>query len=280
MFDPHFDFDPPRAYLEPYLARLSEIPLPDYTEGELEDKPHFQQPAVRESYGFPGPHRFGEMTETDHRMCRAAYWAMCDLIDVQVGRMLDALEASGQTENTIVIFMSDHGEMLGDHGLYYKGPFFYDPAVRVPLIVSWPGHIRPGRSRALVELQDPTPTLLEAARLDRHPGMQAASLLPLLTGATGADHHHDDVYCEYYNGMRAGAEPAPFATMLRDSRYKLTVAHGLDVGELYDLQEDPSETRNLWDDPGHLERKLNMLKRLCDRMAFMCDPLPARLGVF
>src|SRR3546814_1538517 len=76
------------------------------------------------------------MRDEDHRLVRAAYWAMCDLIDQQVGRMLDALDRTGQRENTIVIFMSDHGEMLGDHGIYLKGPYFYEPAVRVPLIVS------------------------------------------------------------------------------------------------------------------------------------------------
>ena len=81
------------------------------------------------------------MSDLDHRLVRAAYWAMCDLIDVQVGRMLDKLEETGQRENTLVIFMSDHGEMLGDHGIYLKGPYFYEAAIHVPLIVSWPGQI-------------------------------------------------------------------------------------------------------------------------------------------
>ncbi len=85
---------------------------------------------------------------------RAAYWAMCDLIDVQVGRLLAKLEETGQWENTLVIFMSDHGEMLGDHGIYLKGPYFYDEATHVPLIVSWPGQIAPSGAPALVELVD------------------------------------------------------------------------------------------------------------------------------
>ena len=79
----------------------------------------------------------------------------CDLIDVQVGRLLEALERTGVLEHTLVIFMSDHGELLGDHGIYPKGPFFYEPAVRVPLIVSCPGRVVAGRSaQALVELVD------------------------------------------------------------------------------------------------------------------------------
>ena len=92
------------------------------------------------------------MSDRDHRFVKASYWAMCDLIDEQVGRMMEALERTGQLENTIVIYMSDHGEMLGDHGLYLKGPYFYEPAVRVPLIISYPGVVTPQTSTALVEL--------------------------------------------------------------------------------------------------------------------------------
>ena len=110
---------------------------------------------------------------------------MVDLIDAQVGRMIAALERTGQLDDTIVIFTSDHGEMLGDHGLYLKGPFFYEPAVRVPFIVSWPRQIPAGRiSDALVEAVDIAPTLLEAAGLPRAPGMQGRSLWRLLAGWT------------------------------------------------------------------------------------------------
>ena len=118
--------------------------------------------------------------------------------------MLDALAETGQAENTIVIFMSDHGEMLGDHGIYLKGPYFYESAIRVPLIVSWPGtdSSRGTRSRALVELTDLAPTLAGRNWHRRiHPGMQGQSLWPLLSGEADLHHHRDDVYCEYYNAM-------------------------------------------------------------------------------
>src|SRR5690606_30702917 len=141
IFDPHHPFDPPAEYLERYLERLDEIPLPNYVEGELANKPLFQQIDHGQSYNTPHLHAFTEMSEDEHRYVRAAYWAMIDLIDAQVGRMLDALEETGQLENTIVIFMSDHGEMLGDHGIYLKGPYFYEPAIKVPLIVSMPGPV-------------------------------------------------------------------------------------------------------------------------------------------
>ena len=95
---------------------------------------------------------------------QAAYYAMIELIDDNVGRMLECLERSGQRENTIVIFMSDHGEMLGDHGLLLKGCRFYEGLARVPLIISWPGRFLEGARRsALVELLDIAPTLLEMA---------------------------------------------------------------------------------------------------------------------
>ncbi|HEY3686794.1 MAG TPA: sulfatase-like hydrolase/transferase [Streptosporangiaceae bacterium] len=281
IFDPHHPFDPPPEYLQPYLDRLEDIPLPNYAERELDDKPVFQRVDHTGAYGGEAGYPFTEMTDHDHRMLRAAYWAMCDLIDVQVGRMLAALERTGQRENTIVVFQTDHGEMLGDHGIYLKGPYFYDPAVRVPLIVSWPGVIEAGRrSTALVEYTDLAPTLLDAAGLPRHPGMQGRSLWPMLTGSAGLDHHRDDVYSEYYNAMPWHRDPAPQTTMLRTADHKLVVTHGLDTGELYDLREDPLERRNRWADPDALAVKGDLLRRLCDRMAWTVDPLPARQANF
>lgn len=276
IFDPHHPFDPPAEYLERYLERLDEIPLPNYVEGELANKPLFQQIDHGQSYNTPHLHAFTEMSEDEHRYVRAAYWAMIDLIDAQVGRMLDALEETGQLENTIVIFMSDHGEMLGDHGIYLKGPYFYEPAIKVPLIVSMPGTVLQGqRSTALVELVDIAPTLLEAAGLPRYPGMQGRSLWPMLTGEAPLDQHRDDIYCEYYNAMPWHRDPTAQATMVRTERYKLVAVHGVG-GELYNLERDPNETHNQWDNPDYAPVKLELFSRLCDRMAYTVDPLPER----
>ena len=277
-FDPHFPFDPPEDYLAPYLDRLDDIGLPNYVEGELETKPPWQLARhEKPHYAYTGDRDAGDPHE--HRMCRAAYWAMCDHIDARVGCVLEALERTGQRENTLVIFTSDHGEMLGDHGLYQKGPFLYDPAVRVPLIVSWPGRLPQGvRVPALVELGDLAPTVLDAAGLPRHPGMQTRSLWPLLTGEAETDTFREDVYCEYYN---SNPNPEPiFLTMVRTERYKLIAAHGYRTGELYDLETDPGENINLWDDPDFAEVRTEMLQRLCDRMARTADPLPPRIGIY
>lgn len=277
IFDPHHPFDPPEDYLQRYLDRLDGIPLPNYVQGELDNKPLFQRIDHQGAYNIPGHFAPEQMSDQDHRLVRAAYWAMVDLIDAQVGRMIGALEETGQLENTIVVFMSDHGEMLGDHGIYMKGPHFYDAAVRVPLILSWPGRIKGGRrSRALVELVDLAQTLLDAAGLPHHPGMQGRSLWPMLSGRADLNVHRDDVYCEFYNAAPNHTGPKARATMVRTRRHKLVAFHGLEPGELYDLESDPTETENLWDDDARLSLKVEMLKRLGDRMAETVDPLPER----
>jgi arylsulfatase A-like enzyme len=279
IYDPHHPFDPPIEYLERYLDHLDDIPLPNYVEGELDGKPPFQRTDHGQGgYAGVGP-EFGEaaMTDGDHRLTRAAYWAMCDLVDEQVGRLLDALEQSGQAGNTLVIFTSDHGELLGDHGIYWKGPFFYEPAVRVPLIVRLPGTIPAGRrSCALVELSDLAPTILDAASVAHPPGMQARSFWPMLTDEADLDEHRDDVYSEYYNSMPFHRDPTAQVTMVRTRHHKIVAAHGTGTGELYDLDVDPNETDNLWDDPGSAALKLRMYERLTDRMAWTVDPLPLR----
>ncbi len=324
MFDPHHPFDPPEEYLDRYMPLLHEVPLPNYVEGELAGKPRYQRINHEGAYGGKGFFPYSEMSETDHRLVRAAYWAMCDLIDAQVGRMLDALSESGQDRDTLVIFTSDHGEMLGDHGIYLKGPFFYEPAVHVPLIISWPGVVESGRCSGLVELVDLAQTLLDAAGVPHHPGMQGRSLWPVLRGtgpgrvddALRTTRHRDSVYCEYYNALGSHRNPTAQMTMVRTRRYKIAVDHSWSVGttaapdedrqdgqdagssqsctsplndvvssgprgaggELYDLEKDPTETRNLWNCPGYAGVKADMLLELSNRMAWTVDPLPKRRG--
>jgi arylsulfatase A-like enzyme len=279
MFDPHHPFDPPLDYLRRYLVRLDEIPLPNYVEGELENKPLFQRADHQGAYNNLAGYCFPEMSDEDHRLIRAAYWATVDLIDEQIGRILEALEATHQLEKTIIIFTSDHGEMLGDHGIYLKGPYFYEPAIRVPFIIHWPKVIKGNRRyKGIVELVDVAPTLLDAVGLRPHLGMQGKSMWSMLTGETQLEHFREDVYSEYYNAMPFHKHPAAYGTMVRTDHYKLAVMHGLEVGELYDLKRNPNETHNRWNDPAYVPVKLEMLERLCNRMAWTVDPLPLRQG--
>lgn len=277
IFDPHHAFDPPRRLLEKYLAKADELPLPRYIDGEWAKKTVFQAQDHKSAYNNPNPHHFSfaEMNDDEHRLLKAAYYAMVELIDIQFGRLMQALEDSGQAENTIVIFTSDHGEMLGDHGIYLKGPYFYEGMSHVPLIMSWKGHFLQGAVLdTLTELTDLVPTIEEFCLGEIEPGVQGRSLADVLTGDKDPGAHRDSVYCEYYEAMPWHTDPMAFGTMVYDGRYKLSRYHTSREGELYDLEKDPDEFYNLWDDPDHLQVKVRMLELLTDRMADTVDPLP------
>ena len=281
-FDPHHPFDPPKEYLERYLSRLEELELPDYVEKEWETKPVFQKTDHFGAYDTEGLFPFEEMSPADHRYIRAAYFAMIDLIDHQVGRLLDWLEINEQLNDTLIIFTSDHGESLGDHGMYLKGPYFYESSVHVPLIFTCPGKIKGGRtSNALVELTDISETVCEAAGIQKAAGMQGMSLWPLLTGERMLNKHRNNVYSEYYNSNINHRLPLAFVTMVYDGRYKLCRVHDPEekqqiTGELYDLAADPGEHHNLYYEKDAEDVKILMLEKLSDRMAQTCDPLPVR----
>jgi arylsulfatase A-like enzyme len=282
-FDPHPPFDPPPAY----MARMDveSLPLPLFQPSEMESQLAFsdidhqtETPQDPEAY--------------DARRMIAAYYAQIELIDDQVGRMLDALEETGQRENTIVIFMSDHGEMLGDHGLILKGCRFYEGAVHIPLIISWPGQFQSNvRSEALVELVDIVPTLLESLGMSIPGYVQGKSLWPLLTGQPGQGIHRDFARSEYHDALHrhfvrceyhdALARPhASHANMIFDGRYKLVAYHGHDVGELYDLKQDPNEFRNLWWEPSHQDMRFALLKRCFDAVMEATDDGQPRVALY
>jgi arylsulfatase A-like enzyme len=267
-FDPHPRFDPPAEY----LARMDvdDMPVPLFQPEELDSQLDFQ--GIDHQTEIPvSPHGYAA------RHMVAAYYAQIELIDDQVGRILDTLEESGQRENTIVIFTSDHGEMLGDHGLLWKGCRFYEGAVHVPLILSWPGHFQAGLcSEALVELADLAPTLYEAIGLPIPEFVQGKSLLPILSGDKEPHDHHQFVRCEYHDALDRSY--ASHANMIFDGRFKLVVYHGHKVGELYDLERDPNEFDNLWDDPRSQLIKYEKMKQIFDAVMLATDEGQPRVG--
>jgi arylsulfatase A-like enzyme len=268
-YDPHPPFDPPEEYVRPF--DIDRLPGPLFRDSDLEAQRRLAPVVFQSEPAHPD--------SFDGQRHQARYWAQIALIDENVGRMMRALAETGQRENTIVIFMSDHGDMVGDHGLRFKGCRFYEGLVRVPLIFSWPGTAkRKGRdglrSDALVELTDLAPTLREAAGLPPDERLAGRSLLPMLTGAADPSHHRDFVRCEYFQAITG---PPSYATMIRDRRHKLVTYHGHDLGELFDLEADPGEFENLWDDPGHAAVRFDLMKRSFDALALAVDIGPPRV---
>ena len=271
MFDPHSPFDPPQKYLDRYDPAM--LPDPLWSD---------RDPAAHAKLGLLDGAAAIELPRAKEVM--AAYYAMLELIDDNVGRMLAALEESGQRENTLVIFTSDHGELAGDHQLVGKGCRFYECLVRVPLVCSWPGKVREGAvSDALVELIDIAPTLLELAGIEAPPRMQGRSLWPLLSGA--ASEHREYVRCEYYRALNPDAPgrehlQGNYATMIRDQRHKLVCYHDRAMGELFDLETDPGEFNNLWDDPASADLRFGLLQKNFDALARAVDIGPRQVTTF
>jgi arylsulfatase A-like enzyme len=266
IYDPHGPLDPPQEYVDRF--DIESLPEPLFRESDLAAQQrladiNFQTKVKKPSY-------------PNAKIKLAKYWAQIELIDENIGRILEALEKSGQRENTVVIFTSDGGDMAGDHGLSKKGCRFYEGLVRVPLIFSWPGHIKQGlKSDALVELVDIAPTLLEMTGQSVPKDMQGKSLLRILKGNADPGGHREFVRSVYYKALQG---PESYATMLRTRRYKIVNYHGHDLGELFDLEKDPSEFNNLWDNPAHADIRFELMKKSFDALAAAVDTGPPRVG--
>lgn len=234
---PHNPWDAPAAYADLFAERS----YPDSAESDGEGKPAWvRKRMAKQSRG---------LTSEQLLRTKRHYAGAIRLIDEWVGQLLERLDRRGFTDNTIVVFCSDHGEMMGDHGLFLK-TVMYEGALRVPLIVADPRRPRAGHvSDALVELVDLHPTILDWAQAG---GDQAAldgrSLAPLLDG--DSDEHKDYQISELLN-----------CRMIADRRYKYIESYN-DEPELYDLRHDPGERRNLCGErPDVAARYLQLLKR-------------------
>lgn len=175
-------------------------------------------------------------------------------VDDNVGRLLDRLDAQGLAENTIVVYSSDQGFFLGEHGWYDKR-FMYEPALRLPLIVRWPGVVSPAsRTEQLVQNLDLAQTFLEAAGVAAPASMQGLSLVPLLAGEMPAD-WRDSIYYEYHEVGIHNVEPH---YGVRTASHKLIRYPRLDEWELFDLARDPHELHSVHDDPAYAELRAGL----------------------
>ncbi|MFC5649965.1 sulfatase [Paenibacillus solisilvae] len=269
FFDPHPEYLVPAPWDTMYDP--DSLTIPQAAPGEHDSNPpHFgmtqeEQPdfssLLETGYGIHGyrSHLYYEygskfkLTDADRKKLVAVYYGMISMMDKYIGRILDKLDELSLTEDTIVVFTSDHGHFFGQHGLQAKGGFHYEDLIRVPYLVRYPGHVPAGvQSEAIQSLVDLAPTLLSFRGI------------PIPHGMTGVDQR------EVWEGFKPRArdhaliefrhEPTTIhqKTYVND-RYKITVYYNQTYGELFDLQSDPQELHNLWDDPGSAELKSTLL---------------------
>ncbi len=263
FFDPH----PPYLVPEPWASMYDpqQLTLPTVVDGEHDrNPPHFQKTQEDSpdfSYlketgkGIHGYHSHKRFSEAEQRQNMATYYGMVSMMDHYIGTILDKLDEQGLADNTVVVFTTDHGHLFGQHGLHAKGGFMYEDLIRVPMIVSYPGHVPSGRqSSAIQSLVDFAPTFLSLSGIQIPMSMSGLDQSTVWLGSE--DSVRDHAICEFRH------EPTTIHQRTYvDERYKITVYYNQEYGEIFDLVEDPNEVNNLWDDPESQSLKQSLLMR-------------------
>jgi len=264
--DPHHPFDCPEPWS--WLHKPEDIDLPEHRTRSYENRPWWHK-AVME--GEPADPKYADLrkeysrippqSDEQLREIIANTYGQIAFIDHQVGRLMIALQEAGLDENTIVIYISDHGDWLGDHGLILKGPMHYEGLLRVPLIVRGPGIPAGAAVEQPVSTIDIGPTFYDYGDAKPLLSQHGQSLRPLLEddGATRA-------FALNEWGLLPGrAGVALELRTVRTQRYKLTVDLNSGAGELYDLERDPDEQVNLFDDPDATEIRAELERYIATR---------------
>lgn len=227
---PHNPWDPPKEEVDKLMHKV----YPETPHDDLIDKPEWIKKRVaKESDGI---------TADDLTNTKRHYDACIQVIDKQIGNILEVIRNRGFEEDTIIIFTADHGELMGDHGLFEKKTM-YEGALRVPLLIRLPNMDKSSESNALVSLMDLAPTILDLCGAGyNQKDMDALSLVPLLDGDTVEIREVQE--SELKN-----------TSMLYDGRYKW-IRNDNDINELYDLKEDPDELRNIINDHSEIIARL------------------------
>jgi arylsulfatase len=258
FWKPHGPFEVPEPFDSMYNG--VDIPLPEPV--TLEDIQRLPLPVQKLALRNPKPPY--DMNREQLQWIYRSYYGAISHIDREVGLILDTLEETGQADNTIIVFTSDHGDQLLEHGIMGKNVFF-ESSVRVPLMLSYPGKISGRQYDDLVESVDVLPTLFDLCNLPEPYNNQGISLAPLVSAGGAQVTPHEAVFseniipevitghsvqCPYEKGTGVLGIQHPDAKMVRTKRWKYNhyPEHG---GELYDLQNDPREEINLYDDPQH-----------------------------
>ncbi len=254
FYGPHLPVAPPKPWDTKY--GLGDVRLPANHRDALEGKP-FGQRTNRHCY------RLGRWTDEQFLDYIRRYYGYCAYLDLQVGHILNALDESGQVEDTLVVFTSDHGDMVAAHGFIFKlGHCGYDELLRVPFIIRYPRKIKAGMvTPALASAIDTLPTLLDFAAIPRPAGVTGRSLRPLLEGATQT--HREYIVCN----------TSEINLTLYDGRWKYVLNWKLrDLDELYDTDADPGEMKNLARGPAHAKQLQAMQARVTEWLRATAHP--------
>ncbi|GHU75350.1 sulfatase [Clostridia bacterium] len=231
FFAPHFPYAVPKPFDTMYDP--SDIPMWNNFNDMFVNKPTVQQ---SEMLRWNASH----LTWPDWQKAIAAYYGYCTYMDTQIARILDALDARGLSENTLVIYTADHGDMLGSHRIFNKGMNGYEETHHIPFFARCPGRIAPGtKCDEFISLVDIMPTLLDTAGCLDKPQMDGCSILPLFTGDVPSD-WRKDIFYEFH-----GYEPALCSIRaVRTVKWKY-IYNPCSEDELYDMETDPGEINNL-----------------------------------
>ena len=261
--DPHHPFDAPEPWSR--LHDPEEVDLPPNRTRSFEGKPWWHEAVLTAEPAGPKENaetrkqysRIAEQGDDQLREIIANTYGQIALIDHNVGRILIALEEAGLAENTIVIYISDHGDWLGDHGLILKGPMHYEGLLRVPMIVKGPGVPAGKRVEEPVSTLDLGPTFCDYGEADPLLPQHGQSLRPLIEGEARRDFAMNE-----WDLLPTRAGVALSLRTVRTRRHKLTVDLISGAGELYDLQADPDEMENLFDAPAAAPVKSDLMTML------------------
>lgn len=252
--DPHHPFDAPEPWSR--LHDPDEVDLPENRTRDFEGRPWWHEAVLTKEPDGPKKNaevrkaysRIPPQTDEQLREIIANTYGQLSLIDHNVGRILIALEEAGLSDNTIVIYISDHGDWLGDHGLILKGPMHYEGLLRVPMIVRGPG-IKAGETLTTpVSTLDLAATFCDWAETEPQLPQHGQSLDPVLKGEKGREFALNE-----WELLPTRAGVALSLRTVRTERHKMTVDLNSGAGEMYDLALDPDEMKNLFDLPEHAD---------------------------
>ena len=276
--DPHHPFNPPGRYWSMYSPNDFAVPEA-YLRNDWNPPAHVQAILHQREAGnanLLGMNTIG-VTPREAQEARALTCGMITCIDDAIGQVLRALDGSGRRDDTVLIFTSDHGDHLGDHRLLLKGAEQYQSIVRVPFIWCDPQASNyPARADALASTIDISATVLDRARIEPYSGIQGRSLAPVIESGAGV---RDCIFIQYdHQAPNPGSAIPPRVHTMIDDRFRLSVFHGEQGGELYDLIADPGEFDNLWDDPVYARKRARTMERLAFLEIEHVDrvPLPTR----